>query len=103
MFRRRKLWQINKNPEVDKENEAYASDESLSNNGMKRRSWDFTNTFFYHLFIAIAYTVLLWVSFQWERGLHWLLYFLGIHMISFVVQLSSCGMEKRRAINQLFI
>ena len=37
-----------KNPEVDKENEAYASDESLfPNNEMKpKESWDFCNTLF---------------------------------------------------------
>ena len=48
-----------KNPEVDKENEAYASDESLfSNNEMKPEKRIGTSAILYFaLLIAIAYTV----------------------------------------------
>ena len=77
-----------KNPEVDKENEAYASDESLfPNNEMKPEKRVGTSAILsFALFIAIAYTVLLLLGLfsmgVWAGGF---LYFLGIHMISFVI------------------
>ena len=77
-----------KNPEVDKENEAYASDESLfPNNEMKPEKRVGTSAILsFALFIAIAYTVLLLLGLfsmgAWAGGF---LYFLGIHMISFVI------------------
>ena len=77
-----------KNPEVDKENEAYASDESLfPNNEMKPVKRVGTSAILsFALFIAIAYTVLLLLGLfsmgAWAGGF---LYFLGIHMISFVI------------------
>ena len=77
-----------KNPEVDKENEAYASDESLfPNNEMKPEKRVGTSAILsFALFIAIAYTVLLLLGLfslgSWVGGF---LYFLGIHMISFVI------------------
>ena len=77
-----------KNPEVDKENEAYASDESLfQNNEMKPEKRVGTSAILsFALFIAIAYTVLLLLGLfsmgAWAGGF---LYFLGIHMISFVI------------------
>ena len=77
-----------KNPEVDKENEAYASDESLfPNNEMKPEKRIGTSAILsFALFIAIAYTVLLLLGLfsmgAWAGGF---LYFLGIHMISFVI------------------
>ena len=77
-----------KNPEVDKENEAYASDESLfPNNEMKPEKRVRTSAILsFALFIAIAYTVLLLLGLfsmgAWAGGF---LYFLGIHMISFVI------------------
>ena len=77
-----------KNPEVDKENEAYASDESLfPNNEMKPEKRVGTSAILsFALFIAIAYTVLLLLGLfsmgEWAGGF---LYFLGIHMISFVI------------------
>ena len=77
-----------KNPEVDKENEAYASDESLfPNNEMKPEKRVGTSAILsFALFIAIAYTVLLLLGLfsmgAWAGGF---LYFLGIHIISFVI------------------
>ena len=77
-----------KNPEVDKENEAYASDESLfPNNEMKPEKRVWTSAILsFALFIAIAYTVLLLLGLfsmgAWAGGF---LYFLGIHMISFFI------------------
>ena len=77
-----------KNPEVDKENEEYASDESLfPNNEMKPEKRVGTSAILsFALFIAIAYTVLLLLGLfsmgAWAGGF---LYFLGIHMISFVI------------------
>ena len=77
-----------KNLEVDKENEAYASDESLfPNNEMKPEKRVGTSAILsFALFIAIAYTVLLLLGLfsmgAWAGGF---LYFLGIHMISFVI------------------
>ena len=77
-----------KNPEVDKENEAYASDESLfSNNEMKPEKRIGNSVILsIALFIAIVYIVLLLLGLfsmgAWAGGF---LYFLGIHMISFVI------------------
>ena len=77
-----------KNPEVDKENESFASDESLfPNNEMKPEKRVGTSAILsFALFIAIAYTVLLLLGLfsmgAWAGGF---LYFLGIHMISFVI------------------
>ena len=77
-----------KNPEVDKENESYASVESLfPNNEMKPEKRVGTSAILsFALFIAIAYTVLLLLGLfsmgAWAGGF---LYFLGIHMISFVI------------------
>lgn len=77
-----------KNLEVDKEKEAYASDESLfPNNEMKPEKRVGTSAILsFALFIAIAYTVLLLLGLfsmgAWAGGF---LYFLGIHMISFVI------------------
>ena len=77
-----------KNPEVDKEKEAFVSDESLlSNNEMKPEKRVGTSAILsFALFIAIAYTVLLLLGLfsmgAWAGGF---LYFLGIHMISFVI------------------
>ena len=77
-----------KNPEVDKENEAYASDESLfPNHEMKPEKRVGTSAILsFALFIAIAYTVLLLLGLfsmgAWAGGF---LYFLGIHIISFVI------------------
>ena len=77
-----------KNPEVDKEKEAFVSDESLlPNNEMKPEKRVRTSAILsFALFIAIAYTVLLLLGLfsmgAWAGGF---LYFLGIHMISFVI------------------
>lgn len=77
-----------KNPEVDKENEAYASDESLfSNNEMKPEKRIGNSVILsIALFLAIVYIVLLLLGLfsmgAWAGGF---LYFLGIHMISFVI------------------
>ena len=77
-----------KNLEVDKEKEAYASDESLfPNNEMKPEKRVGTSAILsFALFIAIVYTVLLLLGLfsmgAWAGGF---LYFLGIHMISFVI------------------
>lgn len=77
-----------KNPEVDKENESYASDESLfPNNEMKPEKRIRTSAILsFALFIAIVYIVLLLLGLfsmgAWAGGF---LYFLGIHMISFVI------------------
>ena len=77
-----------KNPEVDKENEAYASDESLfSNNEMKPEKRIGNSVILsIALILAIVYIVLLLLGLfsmgAWAGGF---LYFLGIHMISFVI------------------
>ena len=77
-----------KNPEVDKEKEAFVSDESLlPNDEMKLEKRVGTSAILsFALFIAIAYTVLLLLGLfsmgAWAGGF---LYFLGIHMISFVI------------------
>ena len=77
-----------KNPEVDKEKEEFVSDESLlPNNEMKPEKRVGTSAILsFALFIAIAYTVLLLLGLfsmgAWAGGF---LYFLGIHMISFVI------------------
>ena len=77
-----------KNLEVDTEKEAFVSDESLlPNNEMKPEKRVGTSAILsFALFIAIAYTVLLLLGLfsmgAWAGGF---LYFLGIHMISFVI------------------
>lgn len=77
-----------KNLEVDKEKEAFVSDESLlPNNETKPEKRVGTSAILsFALFIAIAYTVLLLLALfsmgAWAGGF---LYFLGIHMISFVI------------------
>lgn len=77
-----------KNPEVDKEKEAFVSDESLlPNHEMKPEKRVGTSAILsFALFIAIAYTVLLLLGpfsmGAWAGGFF---YFLGIHMISFVI------------------
>lgn len=77
-----------KKSEVDKEKEAFVSDESLlPNNEMKPEKRVGTSAILsFALFIAIAYTVLLLLGLfsmgAWAGGF---LYFLGIHMISFFI------------------
>ena len=77
-----------KNPEVDKENEAYASDESLFPNNEMKPEKRVGNSVILSiaLFLAIVYIVLLLLGLfsmgAWAGGF---LYFLGIHMISFVI------------------
>ena len=77
-----------KNPEVDKENEAYASDESLFPNNEMKPEKRIGNSVILSidLFLAIVYTVLLLLGLfsmgAWAGGF---LYFLGIHMISFFI------------------
>lgn len=77
-----------KNPEVDKENEAYASDESLFPNNEMKPEKRIGNSVILSiaLFLAIAYIVLLLLGLfslgSWVGGF---LYFLGIHIISFVI------------------
>ena len=77
-----------KNPEVDKENESYASDESLFPNNEMKPEKRIGNCVILSiaLFLAIVYIVLLLLGLfsmgAWAGGF---LYFLGIHMISFVI------------------
>ena len=77
-----------KNPEVDKENEAYASDESLFPNNEMKPEKRIGNSVILSiaLFLAIVYIVLLLLGLfsmgAWAGGF---LYFLGIHMISFLI------------------
>ena len=77
-----------KNPEVDKENEAYASDESLFPNNEMKPEKRIGNSVILSiaLFLAIVYIVLLLLGLfsmgSWAGGF---LFFLGIHMISFVI------------------
>ena len=77
-----------KNPEVDKENEAYASDESLFPNNEMKPEKRIGNSVILSiaLFLAIVYTILLLLGLfsmgAWAGGF---LYFLVIHMISFVI------------------
>ena len=77
-----------KNPEVDKENEAYASDESLFPNNEMKPEKRIGNSVILSiaLFLAIVYIVLLLLGLfsmgAWAGGF---LYFFGIHMISFVI------------------
>lgn len=77
-----------KNPEVDKENESYASDESLFPNNEMKPEKRIGNSVILSiaLFLAIVYIVLLLLGLfsmgAWACGF---LYFLGIHMISFVI------------------
>ena len=77
-----------KNPEVDKENEAYASDESLFPNNEMKPEKRIGNSAILSiaLILAIVYIVLLLLGLfsmgAWAGGF---LYFFGIHMISFVI------------------
>ena len=77
-----------KNSEVDKENEAYASDESLFPNNEMKPEKRIGNSAILSiaLILAIVYIVLLLLGLfskrAWAGGF---LYFLGIHMISFVI------------------
>ena len=77
-----------KNPEVDKEKEAFVSDESLlPNNEMKPEKRVGTSAILsFALFLAIVYIVLLLLGLfsmgAWAGGFF---YFLGIHMISFLL------------------
>ena len=77
-----------KNLEVDKEKEAYASDESLFPNNEMKPEKRIGNSVILSiaLFLAIVYIVLLLLGLfsmgAWAGGF---LYFFGIHMISFVI------------------
>lgn len=77
-----------KNLEVDKEKEAYASDESLFPNNEMKPEKRIGNSVILSiaLILAIVYIVLLLLGLfsmgAWAGGF---LYFLGIHMISFVI------------------
>nr|WP_315378342.1 hypothetical protein [uncultured Streptococcus sp.] len=77
-----------KNLEVDKEKEANASDESLFPNNEMKPEKRIGNSVILSiaLFLAIVYIVLLLLGLfsmgAWAGGF---LYFLGIHMISFVI------------------
>lgn len=77
-----------KNPEVDKEKEAFVSDESLLPNNEMKPEKRIGNSVILSiaLFLAIVYIVLLLLGLfsmgAWAGGF---LYFLGIHMISFVI------------------
>lgn len=77
-----------KNLEVDKEKEAYASDESLFPNNEMKPEKRIGNSVILSiaLFLVIVYIVLLLLGLfsmgAWAGGF---LYFLGIHMISFVI------------------
>ena len=77
-----------KNPEVDKENESFASDESLFPNNEMKPEKRIGNSVILSiaLFLAIVYIVLLLLGLfsmgAWAGGF---LYFLGIHMISFLI------------------
>ena len=77
-----------KNPEVDKEKEAFVSDESLlPNNEMKpEKRIGKSRILAFASVLAIAYIVLLLLGLfslgSWVGGF---LYFLGIHIISFVI------------------
>ena len=77
-----------KNPEVDKEKEAFVSDESLFPNNEMKPEKRIGNSVILSiaLFLAIVYTILLLLGLfsmgAWAGGF---LYFLGIHMISFVI------------------
>ena len=77
-----------KNPEVDKEKEEFVSDESLLPNNEMKPEKRIGNSVILSiaLFLAIVYIVLLLLGLfsmgAWAGGF---LYFLGIHMISFVI------------------
>ena len=77
-----------KNPEVDKEKEAFVSDENLFPNNEMKPEKRIGNSVILSiaLFLAIVYIVLLLLGLfsmgAWAGGF---LYFLGIHMISFVI------------------
>jgi len=77
-----------KNPEVDKEKEAFVSDESLFKNDEMKSEKRVGNSVILSiaLFLAIAYIVLLlFALFAMGAWIGGFLYFLGIHIISFVI------------------
>lgn len=77
-----------KNPEVDKEKEAFVSDESLFQNDEMKSEKRAGNSVILSiaLFLAIAYIVLLlFALFAMGAWIGGFLYFLGIHIISFVI------------------
>ena len=77
-----------KNPEVDKEKEAFVSDESLFPNDEMKSEKRVGNSVILSiaLFLAIAYIVLLlFALFAMGSWIGGFLYFLGIHIISFVI------------------
>ena len=77
-----------KNPEVDKEKEAFVSDENLFQNDEMKSEKRVGNSVILSiaLFLAIAYIVLLlFALFSMGAWVGGFLYFLGIHMISFVI------------------
>ena len=77
-----------KNPEVDKEKEAFVSDESLFPNDAMKSEKRVGNSVILSiaLFLAIAYIVLLlFALFAMGSWIGGFLYFLGIHIISFVI------------------
>ena len=77
-----------KNPEVDKEKEAFVSDESLFQNDEMNSEKRVGNSVILSiaLFLAIAYIVLLlFALFAMGAWIGGFLYFLGIHIISFVI------------------
>ena len=77
-----------KNPEVDKEKEAFVSDESLFQNDEMNSEKRVGNSVILYiaLFLAIAYIVLLlFALFAMGAWIGGFLYFLGIHIISFVI------------------
>ena len=77
-----------KNPEVDKEKVAFVSDESLFPNDEMKSEKRVGNSIILSiaLFLAIAYIVLLvFALFAMGAWIGGFLYFLGIHIISFVI------------------
>ena len=77
-----------KNPEVDKEKEAFVSDKSLFPNDEMKSEKRVGNSVILSiaLFFAIAYIVLLlFALFAMGAWIGGFLYFLGIHIISFVI------------------
>ena len=77
-----------KNPEVDKEKEAFVSDKSLFQNDEMKSEKRVGNSVILSiaLFFAIAYIVLLlFALFAMGAWIGGFLYFLGIHIISFVI------------------
>ncbi len=93
------------NPEVDKEKDAFVSDESLfPNDEMKsEKSRKFCNPFYCFVLSYCLYSLILFFSFQWERGLVAFV-LLGIHIISFVIAtiLLWSGMVNSNKSNSLY-